>query len=215
MEFSRVVMLLKKPTKDQIIALSGVFQACQLVETLAKTGSIPTDRFQVCIESLFQQNPDSTEQVFGSVENLQLGMETLQELLTLQTTAKQSDTLRYAVGVIHLSRKLLNNKTMISMIGERLEQADRQATHFSSVSHTNVIANLAQIYQDSISTFRYRIQVNGYAGYLQQDSIAQRIRCLLFAGIRAAILWHQLGGKRYHLIFSRKQLLAQLHTLRT
>ena len=102
-------MLLKKPTKDQMIALSGVFQACQLVETLAKTGSIPTDRFQVCIESLFQQNPDSTEQVFGSVDNLQLGMETLQELLTLQTTAKQSDTLRYAVGVIHLSRKLLNH----------------------------------------------------------------------------------------------------------
>ena len=101
------------------------------------------------------------------------------------------------------------------MIGERLEQADHQATHFSSVSHTNVIANLAQIYQDSISTFRYRIQVNGYAGYLQQDSIAQRIRCLLFAGIRAAILWHQLGGKRYHLIFSRKQLLSQLHTLHT
>jgi high frequency lysogenization protein len=208
-------MLLKKPTKDQIIALSGVFQACQLVETLAKSGSIPADRFQVCIESLFQQNPDSTEQVFGSVDNLQLGMETLQELLTLQTTAKQSDTLRYAVGVIHLSRKLLNNKTMINMIGERLEQANRQATHFSSVSHTNVIANLAQIYQDSISTFRYRIQVNGYAGYLQQDSIAQRIRCLLFAGIRAAILWHQLGGKRYHLIFSRKQLLSQLHTLHT
>ena len=208
-------MLLKKPTKDQIIALSGVFQACQLVETLAKSGSIPADRFQVCIESLFQQNPDSTEQVFGSVDNLQLGMETLQELLTLQTTAKQSDTLRYAVGVIHLSRKLLNNKTMINMIGERLEQANRQAAHFSSVSHTNVIANLAQIYQDSISTFRYRIQVNGYAGYLQQDSIAQRIRCLLFAGIRAAILWHQLGGKRYHLIFSRKQLLSQLHALRT
>ena len=102
---------------------------------------------------------------------------------------------------------------MLNQIGERLEQASRQAEHFST-SHTNVIANLAQVYQDSISTFRHRIQVNGYADYLQQESIAQRIRCLLFAGIRAAMLWHQLGGRRRHLILNRKDILAQLRDVR-
>jgi high frequency lysogenization protein len=205
--------MFSKPTRDQIVALAGLFQSCQLVETLSKNGSVPADRFNVCIESLFQKDPETTEKVFGSLDNLQLGIESMQELITLNSQAKRSDTLRYVVGVIHLAKKLRQNKTMLNLIGERLDQASRQAEHFST-THTNVIANLAQIYQDSISTFRYRIQVNGYASYLQQENIAQRIRCLLFSGIRSAILWHQLGGRRRHLILNRKDILAQLRELR-
>jgi high frequency lysogenization protein len=205
--------MFSQPTRDQLIALAGIFQSCQLVETLSKNGSVPADRFNTCIESLFQKNPESTEAVFGSINELQLGIETMQELITLNSRAKQSDTLRYVVGVLHLSKKLLRNKKMLNLISERLDQAAKQAEHFST-THTNVIANLAQVYQDSISTFRYRIQVNGYANYLQQENIAQRIRCLLFAGIRAAILWQQLGGKRRHLLFNRKQILSQLRDLR-
>ncbi|MEH6617111.1 MAG: high frequency lysogenization protein HflD [Porticoccus sp.] len=206
--------MFSKSTRDQVMALAGIFQACQLVETLAKNGSIPSDRFNACIESLFQKNPENTEAVFGSVQHLQLGIESMQELITLQSRGKQSDTLRYVVGVVHLSKKLRQNKAMLNLIGERLDQASRQAEHFS-IGHANVVANLAQVYQDSISTFRHRIQVNGYANYLQQENIAQRIRCLLFAGIRAATLWHQLGGRRRHLILNRKDILAQLRELRT
>ncbi len=206
-------MFFSKPDHDQVIALAGVFQACQLVETLAKTGSVPSDRFSVCIDSLFQQNPENTEAVFGNLSNLQLGIESMQELITLQSRNHQPDTLRYVVGVIYLANKLRGKKTMLNVIGERLQQAGRQAEHFGASSHSNVIANLAQVYQDTISTFRYRIQVNGYAGYLQQEAIAQRVRCLLFAGIRAAVLWHQLGGRRRHLIFNRQQLLQQLRLL--
>lgn len=205
--------MFSKPNRDQIVALAGIFQSCQLVETLSKNGSVPADRFNVCIESLFQKDPETTEKVFGSLDNLQLGIESMQELITLNSQAKRSDTLRYVVGVVYLAKKLRQNKTMLNMIGERLDQASRQAEHFSS-THTNVIANLAQIYQDSISTFRYRIQVNGYASYLQQENIAQRIRCLLFSGIRSAILWHQLGGRRRHLILNRKDILAQLREIR-
>ena len=197
--------MFSKPNRDQLIALAGMFQSCQLVETLSKNGSVPADHFNVCIESLFQKNPKNTE----AVSNLQLGIETMQELITLNSRAKQSDTLRYIVGVIYLSKKLRNNKEMLNLISERLDQAARQAEHFS-VTHPNVISNLAQIYQDSLSTFRYRIQVSGSANYLQQENIAQRIRCLLFSGIRSAILWHQLGGRRRHLIINRKDILAQL-----
>ena len=204
--------MLSKPTRDQLIALAGVFQSCQLVETLSKNGSVPSDHFNVCIESLFKKDTKTTEEVFGSLSNLKLGLESMQELITLNSRAKQSDTLKYLVGVIYLAKKLRHNKTMLSLIGQRLDQASRQAEHFSP-THTNVIANLAQIYQDSISTFRYRIQVNGYASYLQQENIAQRIRCLLFSAIRSAILWHQIGGRRRHLILNRKDILAQLRDL--
>lgn len=204
--------MFSKPTRDQVIALAGMFQSCQLVETLSKNGSVPADQFNVCIESLFQKSPENTEAVYGSISHLQLGVETMQELITLSSQAKKSDTLRYLVGIVYLSKKLRQNKKMLTLISDRLEQAERQAEHFS-VSHANVIANLAQIYQDSLSTFRYRIQVNGYASYLQQENIAQRIRCLLFSGIRSAILWHQLGGRRRHLVLNRKDILNQVRKL--
>jgi high frequency lysogenization protein len=55
-----------------------------------------------------------------------------------------------------------------------------------------------------------RIQVSGNPAYLQQSGIAQRVRCLLFAGIRSAFLWHQVGGKRSHLLLRRDSLLAVL-----
>lgn len=204
--------MFSKPSRDQVIALAGMFQSCQLVETLSKHGTVPADQFNVCIESLFQKNPENTEAVYGSTSQLQLGVETMQELITLSSRAKKSDTLRYMVGIVYLSKKLRQNKKMLNLISDRLDQASRQAEHFSA-THANVIANLAQIYQDSLSTFHYRIQVNGYASHLQQENIAQRIRCLLFSGIRSAILWHQLGGRRRHLVLNRKDILKLVREL--
>jgi high frequency lysogenization protein len=60
---------------------------------------------------------------------------------------------------------------------------------------------------------RLRIQVAGSAIYLQQPAIAQRIRCLLFAAIRSAFLWQQLGGTRVHLVLYRKNLVRLLPQL--
>jgi len=61
-----------------------------------------------------------------------------------------------------------------------------------------------------LSTLQRRIQVKGNAIYLQQPGVAERIRCLLFAAVRSAYLWRQLGGKRYHLLFWRGALIKAL-----
>ena len=86
---------------------------------------------------------------------------------------------------------------MLKNIAEGIDNAARQAEHFS-VIHDNVFANIASLYQQTISTLRQRIQVKGNPIYLQQPGVAERIRCLLFAAVRSAFLWRQLGGKRYH-----------------
>ena len=74
-------------------------------------------------------------------------------------------------------------------------------------THDNVIASLADIYTGTISTFSFRIQVNGDYQYLQQARIGNQIRVLLFAGIRSAILWRQLGGSRLQIIIKRKKII--------
>ena len=64
-------------------------------------------------------------------------------------------------------------------------------------------ASLASVYQDTLSTMRQRIQVMGTARALQDQRNADRIRALLLAGVRASLLWHQTGGRRWRLLLNR------------
>ena len=209
--------MISLPTRDQAIALAGVFQACQLVDNLARTGSIPADQLSVEINSLLEQNPSSTEDVFNfgahnAANNLEIGIETIQQLFRDKYKNRRPDTLRYVIGVMHLQRKVGKDTAMLEQIGQGIERAKAQAEHFT-LSHDNVIANIADVYQNTISTQRFRIQVSGQAGHLQQTSVANRVRCLLFAAIRAAILWQQLGGRRWHFLMFRGHILKHLETL--
>lgn len=201
------------PTRDQVLALAGVFQACQLVDTLARTGTVLPEALGTAINSLLNQSPESCEDVFGSTTNLAYGLDTMAELIALGQRSKQSDILRYVLGILFLHRKLLRNSKMMAQLSEGINKANEQAKHFSP-THDNVIGGLADLYRNTVSTFTFRIQVNGQGGFLTQTHIANRVRCLLFAGIRAAILWRQLGGRRWHLIIYRRQILEQLNQIR-
>ncbi|WIO75583.1 high frequency lysogenization protein HflD [Porticoccaceae bacterium LTM1] len=205
-------MTLLAPNRDQVIALAGIFQACQLVETIAKSGTVPADSFKVCIHSLFEQSPQNLSEIYGPTANLRIGIEAMHELLTIQQSGQVSDTLRYVVGVTYLQKKMMRSRKVLNRLGEGIERAKAQAEHFDDI-HENVLANLSELYQNTLSTFRYRIQVNGFAGYLQQTSTANRVRALLLAGVRSAVLWRQLGGSRLQLLFHRKKILGILHEL--
>ncbi len=203
----------KKDNRDITAALAGVFQAAALVEQLAKTGYIPSAPFNSSIETLFVQNPDSTLAVFnGDISNIEHGLKVMADLLHHHQNREYPDTLRYVLGILHLQKKLSGNKDMQGLVGQRLEQARHQADHFG-VTHDNVIANLASIYTDTLSTFRFRIQVVGDFTYLQQDRIASQVRALLFAGVRSATLWRQVGGTRLQMILGRKRLATTADAL--
>lgn len=206
-------MFFSSPTNDQVIALAGVFQACQLVDNLARTGGCLGDDFETCIHSLFEQNPSSTMAVYGDIHRLETGLSTLRKVLGDARERKNNDILRYFLGALYLQKKLLKDKAKLNRIGDGIDNARRQAGHFSE-THTNVIANLADLYLNTISTFNYRIQVNGLAQHLQQPEVAKKIRCLLFAAIRSAILWHQLGGNRRQLVFQRRAIVDRIADLR-
>jgi high frequency lysogenization protein len=198
-----------KNWQDITIALAGVFQATAMVEQVAKTGQIPAEALQCSIESMLDLNPESTLSVYGgNLENLRSGLEVMRELLR-PGSQQHRETLRYGLGVLHLQKKLAGRPDMLKVIGSRLEQVAQQALHFSS-THENVIANLGTLYTETLSTFRFRIQVNGDYNYLQQQRIANQIRALLLASVRSAILWRQVGGNRLQLLFYRKQIAQQV-----
>lgn len=196
-----------KDWSHNALALAGVFQATALVDQIARTGYVPSDAYLCSINSLLQQNPESVEAVYGNLSGLEMGLQIMTTLLSNKADKEHPNTMRYVMSILHLQNKVRKNNSMLSNMGERLEQAARQAEHFDNVVHDNVVGNLADIYTDTVSTFKFRIQVSGDANYLQQTRIANQIRALLFAAIRSATLWRQVDGSRLDILIQRKRLL--------
>lgn len=198
---------MQKNFYDLTLALAGIFQAISLVDQTARTGQVDQESLQTSLQSILVLNPENTLAVYsGDVGKLRIGLELLKQII-VHNSPKYQDLIRYALGVLHLQKKLSGRKDMLNLIASRIEQATQQTQHFS-ITHDNVIANLGGIYSDTLSRFRFRIQVKGDYNYLQQQRLANQIRALLLAAVRSAMLWRQLGGNRWQLIFQRKKIVA-------
>ncbi|MFT6968917.1 MAG: high frequency lysogenization protein [Cellvibrionaceae bacterium] len=197
--------------KGQTVALAAMFQFSACVEQLAKTGHVNQKDFEVSVNSLFNQNPTNTLDVYGGIEQLETGLSFLIANLS-RSPKRSSDCIRYVMGILHLQKQLSKKSSMLDMIAKRLDKSRLQVEHFS-MTHENVIAGLADIYTDTISTFSFRIQVMGEYQFLQQTRIANQIRTLLFAGVRSAVLWRQLGGNRLKAIYQRTAILETARSL--
>ena len=201
-------MFFSTPTSEQAIALAAVFHACEMVSQLANTGEALSSDMTVCMGALLNQNPNSLAELYGPTAGLKQGMDVMKTIFQARD-GENSDTLRYVVSILYLARKISRNKASLEPIAKGIETAARQAHHFS-ITHDNVYANVASLYQDTVSILKPQIQVSGSSSYLQQPAVASRIRCLLFAALRSGFLWEQLGGSRIHLAFYRGQLLQLL-----
>ncbi len=200
--------------EEQLIALAGIFQACQLVNQIARHGQTENGQLETAVNSLLVTDPGSTLEVYGSLEHIHSGLSLLKKLLRGTTPNEDMNAVRYAMAVLHLEAKLSKNQQMMATIGQRLQHAKSQAEHFGPL-HENVFEGLAAIYMDTISTFKLRIQVNGNPNLLQNSLNAAKIRTLLFAAIRSAVLWRQLGGRRWHFIFKKRALANTVDHLLT
>lgn len=201
------------PIEEQVLALAGMFEAALQVDKLARTGTYNEGPAGCLIRSIFERTPDSTVEVYGgSHHQLRGGLQALSAMLERDTAALQRDALRYAMNLAALERLLDKRGDMLEVLGQRLSQAEQQLEYFG-VQHDNLMASLGSAYQDTLSTLRLRIQVQGDMRYLQQPDVANRIRALLLAGIRSARLWRQLGGHRWQLLFSRRKLLEATRSI--
>ncbi len=103
---------------------------------------------------------------------------------------------------------------MMGQLKDGLTRIRGQAEHFS-LTHENVLAALADLYVNTVSTLTPRIIVSGQHGHLTNPANANKVRALLLAAIRSVVLWRQSGGNRFQLLFKRKQLAAEADALIT
>jgi high frequency lysogenization protein len=198
--------------EQQVIALAGVCQAARLVDQVSKTGSYPMEFLEPSIRSLFVFNPDTAADLYDGVAGVKLGLHNLSNLLADKNAAENHDLVRYVFSLLYLERKFAADREMMSVVRARLEHTRFRAEHFTD-NVNELCHSVSGIYQDTLSHQRFRIRVTGSAALLQDPVNADVIRALLLAGIRAAFLWRQLGGRRWSLLLRRRKLLQASQNL--
>lgn len=199
--------------KDQTLTFAAICLVAHSVQQVSQYNRVDEDNLTVLLNSLIETSPDNTLAVYGGdIANLKLGLELLISHLgdsenTAKTKAKDPVFTRYIINLINLERRLIKQPKQLSLLGERLEESKRQLEHYSITSET-LLASFGSIYSDIISPLGARIQVTGEPSFLKQTSNQHKIRSLLLSGIRATVLWRQVGGKRRTILFSRKKIVA-------
>jgi len=196
---------------DRTIAFAGICQAVKLVQQVAQTGRCDNEMLTATLESILVTDPANTLAVYHSDEaNLRIGLEAL--VKDIDNTSSGNELTRYLVGVMALERKLSGRRDSMAQLGDRIDLLKRQTEHFELLEE-QMLSNIASVYLDIISPLGPRIQVSGTPAQLQIPQVQHKVRALLLAAIRSAVLWRQVGGKRRHLIFGRKQMVEQAKIL--
>lgn len=198
--------------QQQTLAMAAIAQAAALTNQLARTGQVESKPYAGSVHSIFMTDAPDVESVFFDRSYVQLGLNNLIAVLDGEQQP-EPEVMRYSAAIVHLQRDFMRKPDMLQAVSQRLEQAKKQVAIHGAETHSQLIETLAAIYSDTLSTFRFRIQVNGNPQYLQAPAIAAQIRTLLLAGVRASMLWQQLGGSRLHLLFKRRALLQAARSL--
>lgn len=188
-----------------VIPLAAICQAARLVNEVAHTGKLDYEQLDPLLESVLMLNAPDVDSIYGGIARLRPGLLTLCDQLNLQTAKRDMQIGRYVANLIQLERHLARNQAMQETMSVRLQQASRLRTHQPDDDDA-LLVSLAGIYSDTLSTLPQRIQVTGEARHLQARDNQFRIRALLLCGLRSAVLWRQLGGRRRHFMLNRRML---------
>jgi high frequency lysogenization protein len=200
---------------DRILALAGLFQAARLAQQLAREGRAEPSTLAASVQSLLIIDAPTTESVYGGARGVRPGLELLRDKLAGgNTDTNDVEIARYVIGMIHLEGQMRRRPEIQDAIRRGIEATREQMKFFEAAEngetlHPRLVEKLAELYTQTISTLTPRIMVNGEHGHLSNPLIAARVRAALFAGIRSAFLWHQLGGSRWQLLFTRKKIAGE------
>ncbi|HSM99547.1 MAG TPA: high frequency lysogenization protein HflD [Rudaea sp.] len=189
--------------EGRVIALAGLFQALALVRTIAQRGGCDAQAARQSLASVLRIDANSPSDVFAGVGNLRLGLETL--IAQLDIAGKRDLALtRMAVQVLRLERTLMRDHKTLAALRGGIDAMHALIPQVESGT-LDPSGRLAELYANTLSRLQPRVLVEGNPAFLQQSAQVDRIRALLMAAVRAAVLWRQLGGNQLSLLFRRRQ----------
>ncbi len=185
--------------EERTIALAGLLQACGQVQTIARTGAADPAVEAACLKSIMVLDAMSTPAVYGGIQGVRTGLNMIADGVMSSPQGDKVEILRYAMSLIHLQNQLYLDSSAFNAFGQAVEQ-------LSAVSSDELTQACSDLYQKFISEMRPQIIVQGEQNFLQREDIPPKIRTMLLAGIRSAVLWQQKDGGKFKLIWQRTRM---------
>ncbi len=196
--------------RRRVVALAGGFQAAALAQSIAFHGHADEDALAASVTSVYAIDASSAETVYGGLSGLRLGLRVLLEHFTARR--RDLEHLRCVMTLWQLARKLTANAELSRRLRDGVEAA-RVHAQDPGASLEDDLARLGELYLKTVSTLSPRVIVRGDPLYLQQPRFVGQVRAVLLAGVRAGVLWHQLGGSRWQLLIKGRTVAATARKL--
>ena len=192
---------------DQCIALAALFQAVEQMQACARNGQFAdVAAAETVLESVLRIDAPSAADVYGGIRGLRDGLLTARRHLERHMDATRLEQARYAAGLMFLERRLSAASDIAGQLTAAIQLLAIERGG-RSISDPWMLERMAALYVDYVSPLGPRIMVTGEPRHLKIDGNAERIRSLLLAGLRAAVLWRQCGGRRWKLLCFRSAML--------
>lgn len=189
--------------RDRTIALAGLYQAAVLARQLARRGHADEEPLRASVRSVLIVDAINTVSIFGGVAGVRLG---LLAISRQSGSAGDLEVARYAVGLCQLARRFHRSPELIERVSSELAaiQEDISVQRDEGMP-AELYDRFAELYKETLSHLKPRIIVQGEQANLNNARIVAQIRTSLLAGVRAGVLFIQLGGSRWQLLFQRRR----------
>lgn len=201
-----------KTLTNQVLAFAGVYQACNQVKSVAWHGRSDAEELESMLGSVFKIDSSDVDDIYGGIHKLRQGLGLLAKELNPEKPEYDLEITRYLLALLALQSKVAKRPQLQQSLRQEIERATTQLKHYGT-NHPNTWAALGEAYQKTISTLTPKIMVNGDRVHLSNSDNAAKIRALLLAGLRSAVLWGQCGGTRLSFIFNRRNYFLEARKL--
>lgn len=189
--------------RQQLLSLAAVVQCGILVQRMARTGSADENNLARMVRTALSLDTPDTDTLYDGVSDIHRGLEMIVSVGAARPAAEQVDILRMTNGALQLQGSLRDSDLFRDKLGRRLAKLDFGSKPVPYAD--DVYFALNDIYTETLSQLRPSIVVNGAQGHLQSAVLVAKVRSALLAAVRNAWLWHQVGGRRWHLLVFRRR----------
>lgn len=207
-----------KNIRSESIALAALFQCCSQINRIAHSGYCDEQAVSTVFRALLVTNPDTIDDIYKE-SNLKIGFKSLIEGFSTDgiTDNTAKELAKLAMQVMSLTDRIMGNSSLYNRLSNEIDsmkiQIEKDYPDFlegntSVVMNSDNVEKFAQLYQSLISPNFSKLLIFGEERFLSSTENQNRIRALLLAGIRALVLWNQVGGKKLYLMFRRKDILS-------
>ena len=174
---------------------------------MARTGAADENNLARMVRTALILDTPNPESLYDGISDIQRGLDLIVAVSGRRPDGDQLEILRMTNAALQLQASLRASDLFRDKLGRKLARLDFASRPVPYPDE--VYFSLNDLYTETLSQLRPSIIVNGAQGHLQSAVLVAKVRSALLAAVRNAWLWHQVGGRRWHLLVFRRRYAEQ------